>query len=120
MTDALFAMDTDTTASVGRELETAGQQDLDQVGWLQTQINNQMGMPRMLHTALEQFGTKITRTRTDLLNNRITIGKALQNSAIAAAMNEVHLRDSFVPQTRNGSEPFPPDAPPKTPPVTGP
>lgn len=121
MSNTPFAMNTNTTDNVGSQVETAGNQDLHDVNWLQNQINNhQVGMPLMLYTALEQFGTKMTQVRTDLLSNRVAIGKALQNGSIATAMNEVHLKDSFSSHTTNGSDVFPPDAPPATPPVTGP
>ncbi|GHO87911.1 hypothetical protein [Dictyobacter formicarum] len=121
MSDTPFAMNTNTTDSVGSQVETAGKQDLAHVNWLQDQINNhQVEMPLMLYTAFEQFGTKITQARTDLLDNRVAIGKALQNGSIATAMNEVHLKDSFSSHTTNSSDAFPPDAPPATPPVTSP
>ncbi|HET8842824.1 MAG TPA: hypothetical protein VFN35_15275, partial [Ktedonobacteraceae bacterium] len=98
----------------------AGQQDLRQVDWLQTTIIHEMGIPLMLYAPFEQFGTKLTQARTNLLQQRVAIGKALQSGSIAAALEDAHLKDSFIPDTTNGTNPFPPDAPPAAPPVEHP
>jgi hypothetical protein len=114
----IFEIDTSPVNAVGAQVEQYASNDLGGANV----FNGKLGehaygglLPSMIQESILQFGGNYTSTYIDLLNQRVLIGKGLQNAADATETNELKLSSVFH-TNQSGLLPLPSTyVPPTTP-----
>lgn len=106
--DVDFSIDPNLVKDTGAVIVDCANGNLKDIPILGKQISDQLYyMPATVTTALTQFSSNFTKAYTDMLHQRVGIGKALESASVNASLNEMLLSNSFH-ANQQGAFPLPP------------